>query len=54
MYVQLFPIYGIMLGINYWNNTMDAEYDDHHETEHLVQFMFLIVGISFHYWESRG
>jgi len=54
MYVQLFPIYGIMVGINYWNNTMDAEYDDHHETEHLVQFMFLIVGISFHYWESRG
>jgi len=53
MYVQLFPIYGIMVGINYWTTTLDTD-DDIDEDEHLIQIMFFIIGISFHFWKKRG
>ena len=49
MYVQFFPIYGFMVGLNYWNTTMDQETEGQ-ETEHLFQVMLGIIGISFHHW----
>jgi|11BtaG_2_1085332.scaffolds.fasta_scaffold01283_8 hypothetical protein len=54
MYLQFFPIYGFMLGANYWNSDMkefDVESD---EIEHLFQIMIGIVGISFHLWRARS
>jgi hypothetical protein len=51
MYLQLFPIYGLMFGVNYWNTTMDDE--PALETEHLFQIMIGIIGISFHYWTQN-
>ncbi len=55
MYVQLFPIYGFMIGLNYWNTTMDQEDGETalEETEHLFQVMLGIVGISFHNWTQN-
>lgn len=54
MMVQLFPIYGVMLGFNYWNTSLDQfEEEDNEETEHLFQIMFLIIGISFHFWSQK-
>jgi hypothetical protein len=53
MYVQFFPIYGFMLGINYWNTTMDQDYIDG-EVEHLFQIMIGIVGISIHTWTEES
>ncbi len=53
MYVQLFPIYGVMLGVNYWNTEFDTD-EDVEEIEHLVQIMFFIIGISFHFWKPRA
>lgn len=50
MYVQLFPVYGLMFGVNYWNTTMDENGPE--ETEHLIQLMIGIIGISFHYWSQ--
>lgn len=49
MYVQMFPIYGFMVGVNYWNSTMDPDVISD-ETEHLFQIMFGVIGISFHVW----
>jgi hypothetical protein len=49
MYLQFFPIYGFMIGFNYWNSDMDDILQD--ETEHLFQIMIGIIGISFHYWK---
>lgn len=49
MYVQFFPIYGFMVGLNYWNTTMDQDVEGQ-ETEHLFQIMLGIIGISFHHW----
>ena len=53
MYMQLFPIYGVMVGLNYWNTDMDSDNDDV-EVEHLIQIMFFIIGISFHFWRKRS
>lgn len=55
MYVQFFPVYGLMVGFNYWNTTMD-EFDDpesDEEVEHLFQILIGIIGISIHVWKSR-
>jgi len=51
MYIQLFPIYGFMVGFNYWNTKMEIEDDNLEETEHLFQLMIGIIGISFHIWK---
>lgn len=53
MYMQLFPIYGLMFGINYWNTDLDPETAETEEKEHLIQLMIGIIGISFHYWTQR-
>ena len=39
MYVQLFPIYGFMVGVNYWNTNFDTD-EETDEVEHLFQIMF--------------
>ena len=49
MYLQIFPIYGFMVGVNYWNSTMDGI--EENETEHLFQILIGIIGVSFHYWK---
>lgn len=49
MYIQMFPIYGFMVGVNYWNNKMESD-EDLDETEHLFQVMLGIIGVSFHIW----
>jgi len=54
MYLQFFPIYGFMLGGNYWNSDMEDKVYESDEIEHLFQVMIGIVGISFHVWRARS
>lgn len=54
MYLQFFPIYGLMFGMNYWNTDLDPDNEHTDEVEHLFQLMIGIIGISFHYWSPRG
>jgi hypothetical protein len=50
----MFPIYGLMFGINYWNTSLDGEpMQEGEEVEHLFQIMIGIIGISFHHWTQR-
>jgi len=49
MYIQAFPIYGFMVGFNYWNSTMDTD-EELEENEHLFQVLLGVIGISFHIW----
>ena len=44
--VKFFPIYGVALGVNYWDSTMDIENDDVDETVHMLQIFTLIFGFS--------
>tara|TARA_R100000734_G_scaffold4532_2_gene3992 strand:+ start:687 stop:848 length:162 start_codon:yes stop_codon:yes gene_type:complete len=53
MYFQLFPIYGCMVGVNYWNNILDGE-ENPDEVEHIFQIMFFVIGFSFHYWQEKN
>ena len=53
--LKLFPIYGLVLGINYWDSYMD--YDDEFieedgESVHMIQFFFLIAGVSFMWYKK--
>tara|TARA_R100000935_G_C2745008_1_gene127430 strand:- start:280 stop:465 length:186 start_codon:yes stop_codon:yes gene_type:complete len=53
----IFPIYGFMLGANYWNSEMNEDFDENdliNETEHCLQFMFLFVGISFVWYKEKN
>lgn len=46
----IFPIYGFMFGVNYWNSKMDENQDESEifvEDQHCLQFMFLFFGVSF-------
>jgi len=45
----IFPIYGLMLGVNYWNSEMEDQDESEifPENQHCLQFMFLFFGISF-------
>jgi hypothetical protein len=54
MYIQFFPVYGFMVGFNYWNTKLDEIQDpEETEVEHLFQFMVGIIGISIHVWQSK-
>jgi hypothetical protein len=50
--VRLFPIYGLMFGLNYWNDTMDDNDEIYEDCQHIIQLMFLIFGISFIWYEK--
>lgn len=55
MYVTLFPIYGLCVGINYWDTFMKPEDDPHPEDEspeYMIQLFIGIFGISFHWWRD--
>lgn len=52
----IFPIYGAMLGVNYWNSEMDDNFDQDEilkEKQHCLQFMFFIAGISFVWYSEK-
>lgn len=52
MYLQAFPIYGFMVGVNYWNTSMREDAIEDEPEEHLFQVMIGLIGISFHFWKS--
>ena len=39
-----------MVGINYWDTDMSEDHPEGEDKEHLVQFMFGLIGVSFHWW----
>ena len=49
--ISFFPIYGFMLGINYWNEELDELENKHPDTQHMIQVMFLFFGVSFAWYE---
>jgi len=55
MYVTLFPIYGLCVGVNYWDTHMKPEDDPHPEDEspeYMIQLFIVFFGISFHWWQD--
>jgi hypothetical protein len=46
MYLTFFPIYGLVLGVNYTDSYARGE-DQSHYNEHKLQFLCLLFGITF-------
>ena len=45
--VMIFPIYGITVGISYWNTEMDAfEGEELDDIEYMIQLFFGFFGVS--------
>ena len=38
---QFFPVYGFVVGVNYWDSTMDDDEVNENDTQHMIQFLFL-------------
>ena len=54
MYVQFYPVYGFMVGMNYWNSNMEGFHlSESEDTEHLFQILIGVIGISFHVWREE-
>lgn len=52
----IFPIYGLMIGANYWNSEMNEDEDEskiYDDTQHCLQFMFFFMGISFVWYQNK-
>ena len=52
--INFFPIYGAMIGFNYWNENFSDKENQHDDVQHMVQIMILIFGISFIWYEDKG
>lgn len=51
MLVQLAPLYGLMLGVNYWNSEMDDDYED--PRWHSIQIRLFIFAVVIT-WKTAG
>jgi len=51
--VTFFPIYGLMVGFNYWNENMIEEENLNKDVQHIIQFMILIFGVSIIWYEPK-
>ena len=43
---QFFPVYGFVVGVNYWDSTMDDDEVNENDTQHMIQFFVFIFGLS--------
>jgi hypothetical protein len=53
MYIQAFPIYGIMFGVNYWQKSFSEDFEDSDEEEYMIQIMIGLFGLSIHWWQEQ-
>ena len=51
--VSFFPLYGLMIGFNYWNENMNLEENEHKDVQHIIQIMVLIFGFSVTWYEPK-
>lgn len=52
----IYPIYGFLLGVNYWNSKMDHVVIDspiEDSDEHCFEFHLFIIGISFVWYTEK-
>ena len=51
MLIQIAPLAGFLVGVNYWNSTMDDDYDK--PCHHTFQICLGVVAIVI-YWDTNG
>tara|TARA_B110000977_G_scaffold107980_1_gene140647 strand:- start:630 stop:803 length:174 start_codon:yes stop_codon:yes gene_type:complete len=56
MYVRMYPIYGMVFGLSYWNSDMDDQIMPEGEEqikEHAIQLTLGIIGVNFTVWSKQ-
>ena len=56
MYVRMYPIYGIVFGLSYWNSDMDDQImleEEEQIKEHAIQLTLGIIGVNFTIWSKQ-
>ena len=51
--VTFFPLYGLMIGFNYWNENMSEQENENKDVQHVIQIMVLIFGFSVIWYEPK-
>ena len=51
--IDFFPIYGVMVGINYSNEEIEMIEVVADDKRHTIQVFLLIIGLNFHYFTSK-
>lgn len=51
--VEIFPIYGLIIGINYSNEDIEMIEVIADDKRHTIQFFFLLIGLNIHYFTTK-
>ena len=51
--LELFPVYGLILGVNYSNEDIEMVEVIADDKRHTIQFFFLLIGLNIHYFTSK-
>lgn len=51
--IKSFKIYGFVAGINYYSSSFDEEFGEKESPYKMIQFMFLVFGISIIIWDAE-
>lgn len=51
--ISFFPVHGLLIGFNYWNENMMDEENENKDVQHIIQFMILIFGFNVIWYEQK-
>lgn len=51
--LELFPVYGFIVGVNYSNEDIEMIEVIADDKRHTIQIFLLIIGLNFHYFTSK-
>lgn len=51
--LELFPVYGLILGVNYSNEDIEMIEVIADDKRHTIQFFFLLIGLNIHYFTTK-
>jgi hypothetical protein len=51
--ISFFPVHGLLIGFNYWNENMMEEENENKDVQHIIQFMILIFGFNVIWYEQK-
>jgi len=51
--VEIFPIYGLIIGVNYSNEDIEMIEVIADDKRHTIQFFFLLIGLNIHFFTTK-
>jgi len=50
--INFFPLYGIVAGVNYWNDTFSEDEEEYDDCQHTIQVFLLLFGFNIVWYEK--